>query len=84
MTDDSAAPVAYPDPAVADSVASVAESAAGPVADSVVDSAATSAAEAVGDPPAERDPLDRRTDSLWSWIRPNDWKQPNRTPWVRS
>lgn len=78
-------PAAYPDPAAADSVAPVvAEFAAGPAADSVVDSAATSAAEAAGGPPAEKDPLDHRTDSLWNWIHPNDWKQPSRTPWARS
>lgn len=77
-------PVAYPDSAVVDSVASVAESAAGPVADSAADSAATSAAEAAGDLPAEINPLDHQTDLPWSWIRPNGWKQPNRTPWARS
>lgn len=76
-------PLAYP--AVADSAASAADSAAGPAADSAAaDSAATSAAEAADDPPAERGPLGRRTDSPWSWIRPSDWRRPSRTPWARS
>lgn len=78
-------PVAYPDSAVADSVAVVADSAADPVvADFAADSAATFAAEAAGDPLAGKDPLDHRTDSPGNWIHLNDWKQPNRTPWVRS
>lgn len=77
-------PVAYPDSAAADSVVSVVDFAADPVADFAADSVATSAAEAAGDPPAETDPLDRPTNSPWSWIRPTDWKQPNRTPWARS
>lgn len=77
-------PVAYPDSAVADSVVSVADFAADPVADFAADSAATSVAEAASDPPVEKDPLDRRTNSPWNWIHPNDWKQPNRTPWARS
>lgn len=78
------APVAYPDSAVVDSVAVVADSAAGPVVDFAADSAATFAAEAAGDPLAGKDLLDRRTDSPRNWIHLNDWKQPNRTPWVRS
>lgn len=76
--------VAYPDSAVADSVA-VVDFAAGPVvADFAADSAATFAAEAAGDPLAGKAPLDRRTDSPRNWIHLNDWKQPNRTPWARS
>ena len=56
-------PAAYPDFAVADSAASVVDSAADPVADFAADSTVTSAVGAAYDLPAERDPLDRRTDS---------------------
>lgn len=55
---------ACPDSAVAASAASVVASAAADfVADFVADSTVTSAAGAAYDLPAERDPLDRQTDS---------------------